>query len=271
MFTDMNVSEGLREKFNDFTKESAENTLDTDFSILVLSAGSWPISHANLINFSLPQELEKSVRLFETFYNKSYNGRKLTWMHYLCTTDIRLTYLKRPYSITMSIFQMAILLCFNSSKSLAIKEIHDTTQLPLKELVKQVQSLIDAKLILSETVNELTSELTEVSVIQLNLDYSNKRTKFKINSSIQKEAVQEAEVTQASVDEDRKLYLQATIVRIMKSRKSLNHNSLIQEVINQSKQRFTPSIGLIKKCIEALIDKLYIERTSTREEYKYIA
>lgn len=38
-------------------------------------------------------------------------------------------------------------------------------------------------------------------------------------------------MTQTSVDEDRKLYLQATIVRIMKSRKNLNHNSLIQEVI----------------------------------------
>ena len=81
-------------------------------------------------------------------------------------------------------------------------------------------------------------------------------------------------MTQTSVDEDRKLYLQATIVRIMKSRKNLNHNSLIQEVliiylnfwfffydfnffkvINQSKQRFNPSISLIKKCIEALIDK----------------
>ncbi len=42
--------------------------------------------------------------------------------------------------------------------------------------------------------------------------------------------IKENELTQASVDEDRKLYLQATIVRIMKSRKNLNHNLLIQEV-----------------------------------------
>jgi cullin 2 len=56
----------------------------------------------------------------------------------------------------------------------------------------------------------------------------------------------------------------------MKSRKTLKHNPLIEEVITQSKQRFLPSIPMIKKCIEILIDKQYLER-STTDEYSYIA
>lgn len=293
MYTDINLSEDLVEKFNTYC-QTENSQLGIDFSMLILQAGAWPISQTNLPSFSLPQELEKPVRVFETFYNKNYNGRKLTWMHNLCNADVRVNYLKRPYSVSMGTFQMAILLCFNSSATLSIKDLQENTQLPEKELVKQVQSLLESKLLTvvlnasdnqpatttggeaagttSAEVKVTPDDLKETTRITINYDYSNKRTKFKINTVVQKEAPQETEMTQTSVDEDRKLYLQATIVRIMKSRKTLNHNLLIQEVINQSKQRFNPSISLIKKCIEALIDKQYIERTAkTKDEYSYIA
>lgn len=88
-----------------------------------------------------------------------------------------------------------------------------------------MQSLIESKLLLASS-----EQLDGSTEIKLNLDYSNKRTKFKITAALQRETPQEVEHTMSAVDEDRKLYLQAAIVRIMKSRKILKHNALIQEV-----------------------------------------
>ncbi len=57
----------------------------------------------------------------------------------------------------------------------------------------------------------------------------------------------------------------------MKSRKKERHNLLIDEVINQAKSRFVPSILMIKKAVESLIEKQYIERCASNDEYQYIA
>lgn len=119
-------------------------------------------------------------------------------MHNLCNADIKFNYLKKHYSVTMGTFQMAILLGFNNSAALSLKDIQETTQLPEKELNRQVQSLLESKLIIIEEKNNsdsavnksLSEELNESTVITLNLNYSNKRTKFKINAAVQKETPQ---------------------------------------------------------------------------------
>lgn len=46
----------------------------------------------------------------------------------------------------------------------------------------------------------------------------------------------------------------------------------IFQVISQARARFAPNIPMIKKCIEALIDKQYLERTAnSTDEYSYVA
>ena len=57
------------------------------------------------------------------------------------------------------------------------------------------------------------------------------RVKIQQASARQGEAEPERNETKKKVDEDRKHEIEACIVRIMKSRKQLNHNQLVSEVI----------------------------------------
>ena len=55
--------------------------------------------------------------------------------------------------------------------------------------------------------------------------------------------------------------LDAVIVRVMKSRKTMEHRQLIMEVVELLKGRFQPSPEDIKKRIESLIEREYMERS----------
>uniref|UniRef100_A0A5F9DDP6 Cullin-2 n=1 Tax=Oryctolagus cuniculus TaxID=9986 RepID=A0A5F9DDP6_RABIT len=270
MYTDMSVSADLNNKFNNFIKnQDTVIDLGISFQIYVLQAGAWPLTQAPSSTFAIPQELEKSVQMFELFYSQHFSGRKLTWLHYLCTGEVKMNYLGKPYVAMVTTYQMAVLLAFNNSEAVSYKELQDSTQMNEKELTKTIKSLLDVKMINHDSEKE---DIDAESSFSLNMNFSSKRTKFKITTSMQKDTPQEMEQTRSAVDEDRKMYLQAAIVRIMKARKVLRHNALIQEVISQSRARFNPSISMIKKCIEVLIDKQYIERSqASADEYSYVA
>jgi len=85
-----------------------------------------------------------------------------------------------------------------------------------------------------------------------------------------KETPEENQKTTQTVFQDRQYQIDAAIVRIMKTRKTLQHNHLVTELYNQLKFPVKP-IDL-KKRIESLIDREYIERDSENSQlYKYLA
>ncbi len=54
--------------------------------------------------------------------------------------------------------------------------------------------------------------------------------------------------------------MEAAIVRVMKARKTMHYAELIAEVTQQLSSRFNPQPTQLKKRIESLIEREYIER-----------
>lgn len=76
--------------------------------------------------------------------------------------------------------------------------------------------------------------------------------RINLAQTIKSEAKQESADVMKTVDEDRKHLIQAVIVRVMKSRKELKNQQLVQETVSQLSSRFTPKVTDIKKQIESV-------------------
>jgi cullin 4 len=90
------------------------------------------------------------------------------------------------------------------------------------------------------------------------------------NISVKKETQEDREKTVEAVSRDRLYLIDAVLVRIMKSRKTILHQALIVQVLEQVKVPAQPAD--IKKRIESLIEREYMERDSKdRNRYNYLA
>ncbi|RXW24442.1 hypothetical protein EST38_g1443 [Candolleomyces aberdarensis] len=260
MFTDMSLSKDLTDQFK-ARMEQTHDDIDISFSIMVLGTNFWPLNPPGH-DFIIPQEMQATYDRFQRYYQMKHSGRKLTWLWNYSKNELRTNYTNQKYILMTSTFQTAILLQFNRNDTLSLDELHIATSIPKDHLVQVLALLTKAKVLVSE----------EAGQYDLNPNFKSKKIRVNLNQPIKSDTKAESTEVMKTVDEDRKYVIQATIVRIMKARKTMKNQALLDEVISQLTQRFTPKVPDIKKAIDTLLEKDYIERVDgTRDTFAYLA
>ncbi|KAF2817330.1 Cullin-domain-containing protein [Mytilinidion resinicola] len=274
MFQDMQISKDLNTSYKDwvndtFEREDVKNFVDATYNIL--GTGFWPLNPP-VTPFVAPIEINKTYERFAKFYNHKHQGRKLTWLWQLCKGEMKANYIKMPNTkasptLQVSTYQMALLLLFNDNDTVSYEEMAGATKLAKETLDPSIGVFVKAKIVIASPDGAKPEAGT---VYKLNTGFKTKKMKINLNIGIKSEQKQEAEDTHKTIEEDRKLLMQSAIVRIMKSRKKMKHQQLVSETIGQIKSRFSPRVPDIKKCIDILLEKEYLERLEG-DELGYLA
>ncbi|KAF2077580.1 hypothetical protein CYY_001121 [Polysphondylium violaceum] len=268
MFTDMRLSVDTMTGFKEYIQK-LQKPLPIDLNVHVLTTGFWPTQ--NTSNCILPRDILLCCETFKSYYLSNHIGRLLLWQTNMGTSEVKANFPSKTHELQVSSYQMVILLLFNDSPKLTFKEISDQTGIPLVDLKRNLQALINPKNKILD--RESTNKTIEDSdVFNFNTKFKSKLYRVKVMAVVQKETPVEAQETREKVEEDRKHQIEASIVRIMKARKTMDHSNLVSEVLKQLQSRFVPNPIIVKKRIESLIEREYLERSKQdRKIYNYLA
>jgi len=307
MFQDIELSKDVMSMYRSYSvgnKAMSGESAPIDMEVQVLTTGYWPV-YPQCASLILPTLLMKQKEHFETYYNGKYQGRRIAWQHSLGTCIIRATFPKIGIrELLVSLPQALVLMCFNDEtansnakpQGLTISEIMKITGFDDRSEAERVlQSLSlgrDGTRVLTkiDVDNEDKTAIYDVAYQQskptkmkkarrtvldrdlfiFNSSFTSNQHRIKITNIQVKETSDEREKTHEAVSQDRLYLIDAAIVRIMKARKSMEHRTLVGEVMTQIK--FPANSSDIKKRIESLIEREYLERAEgDRAQYNYLA
>uniref|UniRef100_A0A8K9XAQ2 Cullin-4B n=1 Tax=Oncorhynchus mykiss TaxID=8022 RepID=A0A8K9XAQ2_ONCMY len=215
------------------------------------------------------KQMVKLQEVFKLFYLGKHSGRKLQWQPTLGHAVLKTEFKEGKKELQVSLFQTLVLLMFNEGEEFSVEEIKSATGIEEGELRRTLQSLACGK---ARVLNKSPrgKDIEDGDRFNFNNDFRHKLFRIKINQIQMKETVEEQVSTTERVFQDRQYQIDAAVVRIMKMRKTLGHNLLVSELYNQLKFPVKP--GDLKKRIESLIDRDYMERDKeSPNQYHYVA
>ncbi|KAH0781945.1 hypothetical protein KY290_001543 [Solanum tuberosum] len=265
MVTDLTLARENQGNFEEYLSNNPIANPGIDLTVTVLTTGFWPSYKS--FDLNLPAEMVRCVEVFKEFYQTKTKDRKLTWIYSLGTCNINGNFEPKTVELVVTTYQASALLLFNASDRLSYQEIMTQLNLSDDDVVRLLHSLSCAKYrILNKEPS--TKTISPTDIFEFNSKFTDKMRRIKIPLP----PVGEKKKVIEDVDRDRRYAIDASIVRIMRSRKVIAYQQLVVECIQQLGQIFKPDVKAIKKRVEDLISREYLERDKDNPNlFKYLA
>lgn len=268
MFRDVDASKDLMQSFKSHPASKIKLGRGVDLNVFVLEAARWPLS-SQQSNIKLPQLLIDYQETFKSFYLTKHSRRKLAWQHVDGACTVKSLFPRGTKFLNLSLYQTVVMLLFNDADELSFKAIAQATGIDDPDLKHTLLSLACGKVrVLQKRPKGPRVDDTDVFVFSK--AFTHKQTRIKVNLIQMKETIEENAATTEKVFQERTYQIDAALVRILKTRRTLHHTALISEIYSQL--RFPHKPGDIKKRIESLIEREYLERDEKNPQtYHYLA
>nr|BAC10548.1 cullin-like protein1 [Pisum sativum] len=265
MVTDLTLAKENQTSFEEYLSNNPNIDPGIDLTVTVLTTGFGPSYKS--FDLNLPAEMVRCVEVFKEFYQTKTKHRKLTWIYSLGTCNVSGKFEPKTMELVVTTYQASALLLFNSSDRLSYSEIMTQLNLTDDDVVRLLHSLSCAKYKIL-TKEPSTKTISPTDHFEFNSKFTDKMRRIKIPLP----PVDEKKKVIEDVDKDRRYAIDASIVRIMKSRKVLSYQQLVMECVEQLGRMFKPDVKAIKKRIEDLISRDYLERDRDNANlFKYLA
>ena len=269
--------------------------------ICAFTLASWPSTGLDELSVLLPREVSPTVDQFNKFYASSYPGRRLRWIYARGDMEVKVSVgTQSSYIVSASTLQGIVMAAFDDeSGPISIQTLAKRTGLTDRDVLRSVLSSLCLPLAPKEPRSRLLLRCNasdSSSIYDLNnfpwtgldsTDPSQSQSQSQSGSTCTPQQPEEfrgnpefasrsrrlaakpalflfdnpSDSIKESLLRNRIFQLEASIVRVMKSRKTLLHSELVFLVEQELASQFAPSAADIKKRVESLIDRDYLERT----------
>mmetsp|Transcript_13518 Transcript_13518/g.15845 ORF Transcript_13518/g.15845 Transcript_13518/m.15845 type:complete len:774 (-) Transcript_13518:280-2601(-) len=286
MVKDLLTGETLKQKFRQYIRDKNPDdqamnvgnesfVAGIDFSVDLLTTGWWP--NFKKMELKYPENMTRCMEVYQNFYQAENNHRQIKWLHSLGQATVKGRFNKGDTSFFVTTLQAVCLILFNGHEPgseesgdgwLEFQDIHEQLGCGEDMITKRVlHSLSCGKYpILKKSGRPRKIDKTDKFAVNIKFHNKKKPRGFKIPMPSLEESH-----NPKKVEDDRSIAIEAAIVRIMKARKTLEHQELMSEVLRHL-HFFSPVPRTVKRRIEHLIEREYLRRDENNpSRYIYIS